>query len=63
MSEQEVDWGAMGVDPNDLKRWAEAKPAKKRWRRQFIKFPWAWMDRLRGNHQRLDIPPGADAGL
>ena len=47
MSEQEVDWGAMGVDPNDLKRWAEAKPAKKRWRRQFIKFPWAWMDQLR----------------
>jgi hypothetical protein len=47
MSEQEVDWGAMGVNPNDLRRRAEAKPAKKKWRRQFIRFPWAWMDRLR----------------
>lgn len=46
MSEREVDWGAMGIDPNDPKWRAEAKPAKKRWRRQFIRFPWAWMDRL-----------------
>jgi hypothetical protein len=46
MSEQEVDWGAMGIDPNDPKWRPKAKPAKKKWQRQFIKFPWAWMDRL-----------------
>jgi hypothetical protein len=44
--QEAIDWGAMGIDPNDLKRRAEATPAKKSWRRQFIKFPWAWMDRL-----------------
>jgi hypothetical protein len=48
MSEQEpIDWEAFRIDPNDPKWQPQVKQAKKRWRRQFIKFPWAWADRLR----------------
>jgi hypothetical protein len=48
MSKRETfDLETFRIDPNDPKWRPKAAPAKKKWRRQFIKFPWAWMDLLR----------------
>jgi hypothetical protein len=38
---------ALRIDPADVNLQPKAARPKKRWRRRFIKFPWAWMDRLK----------------
>jgi hypothetical protein len=39
---------ALRFDPAKLKPQPKSAPAKKAWRRQFIKFPWTWANRLQG---------------
>jgi hypothetical protein len=41
------DLSVLRLDPSKLEPRPKSAPAKKAWRRQFIKFPWAWMDQLR----------------
>jgi hypothetical protein len=42
------DLDELRIDPADPDlRPGGATPRKTKWRRQFIRFPWSWMDRLR----------------
>jgi hypothetical protein len=42
------DLSELRIDPTDPGlRPKGATPPKTKWRRQFVKFPWSWMDRLR----------------
>jgi DNA-binding MarR family transcriptional regulator len=53
------DLASLRIDPADPKLRPKSAPAKKAWRRQFIQFPWAWMDQLkatnRGSTYRLAL--------
>jgi hypothetical protein len=57
--QEDFDWGTVTIDPNDPKWQPKVKPAKKKWRRQFVKVPWVWVDRLqttaRGSTYRLAL--------
>jgi hypothetical protein len=40
------DLDALRIDPADPAFRPKATPRKKKWERQFVKLPWAWLDRL-----------------
>jgi hypothetical protein len=41
------DLDALRIDPADPNLRPKGATRKTKWRRQFIKFPWSWMDRLK----------------
>ena len=51
------DLAGLRVDPTTISR------QSRKWRRQYVQFPWAWVERLKVGQSRQYVRFGAGAGL